>query len=91
MSWAIKRYYRIIEDFIAHHKVPSLDDWEIVLDLRPEIEKPLKGYSWSLLCYIHRITFCISIFAIRFRRIQIECNMVYDATPEEEDEICRIC
>ena len=29
---------QIIEDFIAHHKVPSLDDWEIVLDLRPEIE-----------------------------------------------------
>ena len=25
----------------------------------------------------------------RFRRIQIECNMVYDVTPEEEDEICR--
>ena len=29
---------QIIEDFIAHHKVPTLDDWEIVLDLRPEIE-----------------------------------------------------
>ena len=25
----------------------------------------------------------------RFRRIQIECNRVYDVTPEEEDEICR--
>ena len=25
----------------------------------------------------------------RFRRIKIECNMVYDVTPEEEDEICR--
>ena len=25
----------------------------------------------------------------RFRWIQIECNMVYDVTPEEEDEICR--
>ena len=25
----------------------------------------------------------------RFRRIQIECNMVYDIAPEEEDEICR--
>ena len=25
----------------------------------------------------------------RFRRIQIQCNMVYDITPEEEDEICR--
>ena len=37
MSWAIKSI-QIIEDFIAHHKVPSLDDWEIVLDLRPEIE-----------------------------------------------------
>ena len=42
----------------------------------------------SLLCYIHRITFCISIFAIDFRRIKIQCNMVYNVTPEEEDEIC---
>ena len=25
----------------------------------------------------------------RFRRIKIQCNMVYDVTPEEEDEICR--
>ena len=25
----------------------------------------------------------------RFRRIQIQCNMVYDVAPEEEDEICR--
>ena len=25
----------------------------------------------------------------RFRRIQIQCNMVYDVTPEEEDAICR--
>ena len=29
---------QIIADFIAHHKVPALDSWEIVLDLRPEIE-----------------------------------------------------
>ena len=25
----------------------------------------------------------------RFRRIQIQCNMVYDIAPEEEDVICR--
>jgi len=25
----------------------------------------------------------------RLRRIQIQCNMVYDVTPEEEHEICR--
>ena len=25
----------------------------------------------------------------RFRRIQIQCNMLYDIEPEEEDEICR--
>ena len=25
----------------------------------------------------------------RFRRIQIQCNMVYDIAPEKEDEICR--
>ena len=29
---------QIIEDFIAHHKVPTLDDWEIVLDLRHNTE-----------------------------------------------------
>ena len=34
---------QIIEDFIAHHKVPSLDDWEIVLDLRPKMESYVKG------------------------------------------------
>jgi len=25
----------------------------------------------------------------RFRRIQIQCNMLYDIAPEEEDETCR--
>ena len=34
---------QIIEEFIAHHKVPSLDDWEIVLDLRPKMESYIKG------------------------------------------------
>ena len=34
---------QIIEDFIAHHKVPILDDWEIVLDLRPKMESYIKG------------------------------------------------
>ncbi|WP_077708336.1 bacteriocin [Veillonella parvula] len=34
---------QIIKDFIAHHKVPSLDDWEIVLDLRPQMESYVKG------------------------------------------------
>ena len=29
---------KIIADFIAHHKVPALDSWEIVLDLRPKTE-----------------------------------------------------
>ena len=29
---------KIIVDFIAHHKVPALDSWEIVLDLRPNTE-----------------------------------------------------
>ena len=33
---------QIIEDFIAHHKVPTLDDWEIVLDLRPKMERYVK-------------------------------------------------
>ena len=35
--------FHIIEEFIAHHKVPSLDAWEIVLDLRPKMESYLKG------------------------------------------------
>ena len=34
---------QIIEDFIAHHKVPILDDWDIVLDLRPKMESYVKG------------------------------------------------
>jgi len=38
-KWATQ----IIEEFIAHHKVPSLDDWEIVLDLRPKMESYIKG------------------------------------------------
>ena len=29
---------QIIEDFMLHHKVPALDSWEIVLDLRPKKE-----------------------------------------------------
>ena len=29
---------QIIEEFIAHHKVPALDSWKIVLDLRPKME-----------------------------------------------------
>ena len=34
---------QIIEDFIAHRKVPTLDSWEIVLDLRPKMETYVKG------------------------------------------------
>ena len=34
---------QIIADFIAHHKVPALDSWEIVLDLRPKMESYVKG------------------------------------------------
>ena len=34
---------QIIEDFIAHHKVPSLEAWDIVLDLRPKMESYVKG------------------------------------------------
>ena len=29
---------QIIADFMVHHKVPALDSWEIVLDLRPNTE-----------------------------------------------------
>ena len=34
---------QIIEEFIAHHKASSLDDWEVVLDLRPKMESYVKG------------------------------------------------
>lgn len=34
---------QIIEEFIAHHKAPSLDDWEVVLDLRPKMESYVMG------------------------------------------------
>ena len=33
---------QIIEGFIAHHKVPSLEAWDIVLDLRPKMESYIK-------------------------------------------------
>ena len=33
---------QIMEDFIAHHKVPSLEEWDIVLDLRPKMESYVK-------------------------------------------------
>ena len=33
---------QIIEDFIVHHKVPTLDSWEVVLDLRPKMESYVK-------------------------------------------------
>ena len=33
---------QIIAEFIAHHKVPALDSWEIVLDLRPKMERYVK-------------------------------------------------
>ena len=35
--------FQIIEEFITHHKVPSLDDWEVVLDLRPKMESYVMG------------------------------------------------
>ena len=35
--------FQIIEEFIAHHKAPSLDDWEVVLDLRPKMESYVMG------------------------------------------------
>ena len=34
---------KIIEDFIVHNKMPALDSWEIVLDLRPKMESYVKG------------------------------------------------
>ena len=34
---------QIIEDFIVHQKVPALDSWNIVLDLRPKMESYVKG------------------------------------------------
>lgn len=34
---------KIIEDFIVHNKMPALDDWDIVLDLRPKMESYVKG------------------------------------------------
>ena len=33
---------QIIEDFIVHQKVPALDSWDIVLDLRPKMESYVK-------------------------------------------------
>ena len=33
---------QIVEDFVAHHKVPAIDEWDIVLDLRPKMESYIK-------------------------------------------------
>ena len=33
---------KIIGDFIVHNKIPALDSWEIVLDLRPKMESYVK-------------------------------------------------
>ena len=33
---------QIIADLIVHHKVPALDCWKIVLDLRPKMESYIK-------------------------------------------------
>ena len=33
---------QIIADLIVHHKVPALDSWETVLDLRPKMESYIK-------------------------------------------------
>ena len=33
---------KIIEDFIVHNKIPALDSWEIVLDLRPKMKSYVK-------------------------------------------------
>ena len=33
---------QIIADLIVHHKVPALDSWETVLDLRPKMESYVK-------------------------------------------------
>ena len=33
---------QFIEDFVAHHKTPELDDWDVVLDLRPKMESYVK-------------------------------------------------
>lgn len=41
----LQETFHIIEEFIAHHKVPSLDDWEVVLDLRPKMESYVKGIN----------------------------------------------
>jgi len=35
--------FQIIEEFIVYHKAPSLDDWEVVLDLRPKMESYVMG------------------------------------------------
>ena len=34
--------FQIIEEFIARHKVPAIDEWDIVLDLRPKMESYIK-------------------------------------------------
>lgn len=35
--------FQIIENFIVYHKMPVLDEWDIVLDLRPKMESYITG------------------------------------------------
>ena len=46
-------------------------------------------YMWSLLLLYTPNNILYKYIRYRFRRIQIQCNMLYDIAPEEEDEICR--
>jgi len=55
---------------------------------KTEDGKPVKDTVESIMLYTtNKILY--KYIRYRFRRIQIQCNMLYEIEPEEEDEICR--
>ena len=55
---------------------------------KTEDGKPIKDIVELIMLYTPN-NILYKYIRYRFRRIQIQCNMLYDIAPEEEDEICR--
>ena len=55
---------------------------------KTEDGKPVKDTVESIMLYTTN-NILYKYIRYRFRRIQIQCNMLYEIEPEEEDEICR--
>ncbi len=54
---------------------------------KTEDGKPVKDTVESIMLYTPN-NILYKYIRYRFRRIQIQCNMLYDIAPEKEDEVC---